>query len=220
MRLVIASTIGFGMALVLNAIAAVWLAVKAALACAGSAVAASLSGWPAGAAALAAVAAVTAIWGLHVFEAAQRPAKTLGVHPTFRFFVRLAYAWLLVAAGLTMWAVTADTSGGIWGASRHALTVGFLSTMVFGIGQRVLPAFCGMRVLFSPILMLLSLVLVNLGCVLRVSAEIPAYEGYSRGAWSVLPVSAVIEMAAFSLFAANLMVTLVRRGPHAVTIAS
>jgi hypothetical protein len=41
------------------------------------------------------------------------------------------------------------------GASRHALTVGFLGTMVFTIGCRVLPAFCGMKILFSPRLMLL-----------------------------------------------------------------
>jgi hypothetical protein len=32
-------------------------------------------------------------------------------------------------------AARADTHGGIWGASRHALTVGFLSTMVFAIGR-------------------------------------------------------------------------------------
>src|SRR5207248_2200483 len=103
-------------------------------------------------------------------------------------FVRGAYVWLVIAAGLSMWAVSADRNGGIWGASRHALTVGFVSTMIFAIGQRVLPAFCGMRILFSKGLMFGSLVLLNLGCLLRVMSEIPAYEGYWTQAWSILPV--------------------------------
>lgn len=54
------------------------------------------------------------------------------------------YAWLLIAAA---WA---DHSGGIWGAARHALTVGFITTMVFATRQRVLPAFGGARVLLQP----------------------------------------------------------------------
>lgn len=52
---------------------------------------------------------------------------------------------------------------GIWGASRHALTVGFVAMMVFCIGQRVLPAFSGMRLLFSPRLMFVGLLFLSLG---------------------------------------------------------
>ena len=52
--------------------------------------------------------------------------------------------------------------------------------------------------------------MLNLGCFLRVASEIPAYEGYWTQAWSVLPVSALIELAAVTLFAVNLAVTLIR----------
>jgi len=155
---------------------------------------------------------------LNVFESAEQPAKTQGIHPSFPLFVRGAYVWLLVAAGLSMWAVSADRNGGIWGASRHALTVGFVSTMIFAIGQRVLPAFCGMRILFSKELMFCSLVMLNLGCLLRVASEIPAYEGYWTQAWSILPVSAITELAAVTLFAANLAITLLRAPAHAVHV--
>jgi hypothetical protein len=86
--------------------------------------------------------------------------------------------------------------------------------MVFAIGQRVLPAFCGARLLLSPRLMFGSLFLLNLGCILRVASEIPAYEGYAAAAWTVLPVSAVIEMAAVTLFALNLSLTLIRPPAH------
>lgn len=143
-----------------------------------------------------------------------RPAKTTGVHPSFPFFVRLAYVWLLVAADLSVRASWSDVSGGIWGASRHALTVGFLSTMVFAIGQRILPAFCGARVLYSPRLMLASLAALNVGCVLRFASEIPAYENNVWIAWHVLPCSGVIELLAVGLFAVNLALTLLQPPAH------
>jgi hypothetical protein len=110
-----------------------------------------------------------------------------------------------------VWAALADQHGGIWGASRHALTVGFLSVMVFSIGPKMLPAFCGVRGLFSRKLMFWSLATLTLGCALRVGAEIPAYEGFAAFAWRVLPVSAVVELIAVSLFALNLGLTITSR---------
>jgi hypothetical protein len=61
--------------------------------------------------------------------------------------------WLIIAALLGVWAAFARNADGIWGASHRALTVGFVATMVFAIGQRVLPAFSGMRLLYSSKLM-------------------------------------------------------------------
>jgi uncharacterized protein involved in response to NO len=155
------------------------------------------------------IAAVVAVFALRVFERTRKPPKTLGVHFTFPLFVRGAYIWLLISAALGVLAAEADAQGGIWGASRHALTVGFLATMVFAIGQRVLPAFCGMRLLYSTRLMFASLVLLNAGCFLRVVSEVPAYEGYLQAAWRVLPASAVMELTAVTLFALNLGITLI-----------
>jgi hypothetical protein len=160
--------------------------------------------------------ALAVMLALHIFEAAKHAPKTLNVHSSFPIFVRLAYIWLGIAALLTVWATGADRAGGIWGASRHALTVGFIAVMVFAIGQRVLPAFCGMKILFSPAIMLWSLVLLNVGCFLRVSAEIPAYEGYWRPAWHVLPVSAVTELLAVTLFAVNISVSILKPMKRAI----
>jgi hypothetical protein len=152
---------------------------------------------------------------LNIFRRPLKSAKTLGVSPLFPYFMRVSYVWLLLAATLGIYAAFSDVHGGIWGASRHALTVGFLSTMVFGIGQRVLPAFCGMRLLFSPRLMGISLVALNAGCALRVLSEIPAYEANLRAAWTLLPVSAVTELTAVTLFALNLAITLLLPPPTA-----
>jgi uncharacterized protein involved in response to NO len=159
------------------------------------------------------LASVFAAGALHIFEGSRKPAKTIGVCSSFPTFMRGSYAWLLIAAALGIWAALADTHGGIWGASRHALTVGFLSTMVFGIGQRVLPAFCGMRLLYSKRLMWASLMALNAGCLLRVSSEIPAYEANLRAAWTLLPISAVTELTAVTLFALNMAITLLLPPP-------
>ncbi|MGH9354510.1 MAG: hypothetical protein ACRD10_00090, partial [Terriglobia bacterium] len=81
---------------------------------------------------------------------------------------------------------------------------------IFCVGQRILPSFCGTRVLWSPRLMLVMLVLLMTGCTLRVGSEILAYQDYAKWAWNILPVSALIELTAVTLFAINLIVTFAR----------
>lgn len=160
---------------------------------------------------------ITAVYSLRLLETPAHPAKVKGVHTSFPVFVRLAYVWALVAASLGIWAASVQNPRGIWGASRHALTVGFLAMMVFAIGQRVLPAFSGMRLLFSTKLMLVASMLLAIGCLLRVSSEIFAYQGLMLSAWAWLSVSAVTEMTAVTLFAANLIATFVRQPPSTQT---
>lgn len=154
--------------------------------------------------------AAMAVAAIRFFEPATKPAKTINVHPSFPVFIRIAYGWLLVAAALGIWAARIGAAPGIWGASRHALTVGFIAAMIFCVGQRILPSFCGMRILWSTRLMLAMLVLLMIGCTLRVGSEILAYQGYARWAWNILPISALIELIAVTLFAINLVVTFAR----------
>lgn len=157
------------------------------------------------------IGGVSAGNAIRFFEPSVKQPKVAGVHASFPFFVRFAYVWLIVAGALGIWAEFSGTiSPGIWGASRHALTVGFIAAMVFSVGQRILPSFCGMRVLASPKLMLAGLALLMLGCTLRVSSEILAYQGYAAWAWSILPASALIEMTAVTIFAVNLAWTFIR----------
>jgi uncharacterized protein involved in response to NO len=159
-------------------------------------------------------AALLSIAALHIWERPVNPPKLLNIHPSFPVFVRLTYVWLVISCILALLAVPLDHAGGLWGASRHALTVGFAGGMVFVIGPRILPAFCGMRVLWSKRLMLWSLLLLYIGCLLRVCSEPLAYEGLWKPAWRVLPISALIELTAVSLFAINIIVTLVQPPAH------
>jgi hypothetical protein len=157
------------------------------------------------------IGGVCAANAIRFFEPPEKKPKVVGVHASFPFFVRFAYVWLIVAGALGIWAEFNGTlSPGIWGASRHALTVGFIAAMVFSVGQRILPSFCGMRVLASTKLMLAGLALLMIGCTLRVNSEILAYQGYATWAWPILPASALIEMTAVTIFAVNLAWTFIR----------
>jgi hypothetical protein len=173
----------------------------------------ALAGWMVAAPWLLLSGMAVVVYALRLFEVSERPAKTKGVHASFPAFVRVAFVWAVIAAGLGIWAAMVEHPQGIWGASRHALTVGFLAMMVFAIGERVLPAFSGMRLLFSPKLMFLAMSLLATGCLLRVSSEILAYQDFVSWAWSWLPASAVIEMVAVTLLAVNLLLTFASRPP-------
>ena len=126
-----------------------------------------LAGMLRAATALLVFSSLVAIVALQIFSRPKQAPKTKGVHISFPVFVRSAYVWLMIAALLGVWAANATNPAGIWGASRHALTVGFVAMTVFWVGQRVLPAFSGMKILSSPRLMFAGLLLLSLGYLLR-----------------------------------------------------
>ena len=46
-----------------------------------------------------------------------------------------------------------------------------------------------------------------MGCLLRVSSKVLAYQGISQSAWKILPVSALTELTAVTLFTVNMTLT-------------
>jgi hypothetical protein len=159
---------------------------------------------PAVAAAASVSMVLFSIWSLHIFHRQAGSPKTSGVYERYPQFARLAYIWFAVSAGLGF----GVSRRGVLGASRHAFTVGFLATLIFSIGPRILPSFLNSRVLWSPKLMRVSLLLITAGCIIRVISEPLAYGGIVAGAWKALPVSAFAELTAVLLFALNLGLSL------------
>lgn len=157
---------------------------------------------------LLAAAAILASVAMRVFEPVHRPAKITGLHPCFPAFLRIAYVGSIVAALLGIWASWGDVYGGIWGGSRHALTVGFAAMMVMTVGPRILPHFAGVRGIWSRSLIFATLLMLGGGCTLRVSMEPLAYEGLWPFAWRLLPWSGCLELCAVLLFALQLVLTL------------
>lgn len=156
------------------------------------------------------LSSIAILFALQLTRKPHGRAKVQGIHPSFPVFVRLTYVWLIIASAMGIWAALADVHGGIWGASRHALTVGFAATMVFSIGPRILPHFGGIERIYSKRLMLAALLFLQVGCTLRVSSEPLAYEGIASFAWHVLPVSGVLELTGVLIFGINLALTMTR----------
>ncbi|MBI3693677.1 MAG: NnrS family protein [Acidobacteria bacterium] len=151
-----------------------------------------------------AVAAVLACHSLGIFEPPVKKPKTAGIDPRFPIFARLAFFWLILAALLQ----SAPDTPGLQGAGRHTFTVGFLATLIFTVGPRILPSFLNSRELWSRRLMLWSLVLLTIGCTLRATSEPLAYGNVLPLFWKLLPVSALVELTAVLLFAFNIARTL------------
>ena len=166
-----------------------------------------VSGWTKIAVLLLAASTVCVVAALQLMRRPIGSAKVRGIHPSFPVFIRIAYIWLVICGAMSIWAAYSDAYGGIWGASRHALTVGFAATMVFSIGPRILPHSAGVYSLFSSKLMFASLLLLQTGCTLRVLSEPLAYEGILVFAWKVLPISGMLELSGVVVFAINIALT-------------
>ena len=63
--------------------------------------------------------------------------------------------------------------------------------------------------------MFAGLLLLTIGCTLRVSCEVLAYQGYAAWAWSLLPISALFELAGLTVFATNIFGTFLLQPSHA-----
>lgn len=155
---------------------------------------------------------IYAIWAVRIFHSSARPAKLIGVYAHYPAFIRLAFAWLVIGAALGVAADLAPQVIGLGGASRHAITVGFIATLIFALAPRILPSFLNGRELYSVRLMAASLWLLSVGCFLRVVSESIAYSAGGR-LWSLLPVSAFLELAAVLAFVINLAATLAQPMP-------
>ena len=117
-----------------------------------------------------------------------------------RLAFRSAYAWLVV--GLAMLALSALRGASFpeVSAARHALALGFLTLMVFGVGARLVPALSGGLPLPVPALRW-AILLVNAAVALRVAIEATA--GYGSGpVAAALGASALLAYAGLVIFAA------------------
>ncbi len=163
---------------------------------------------------LALATTLAAVHALRIFHPPARPAKLLYIYQRYPLFIRISFGWLVAAVTLAVVTDAVPRITGLGGASRHALTVGFIATLIFALAPRMLPAFLGGRELYSPRLMATSLWLLTGGCLMRVSCEAIAYTSLPGATvWSILPVSAFIELSAVLVFAINMALTLWQAPP-------
>lgn len=136
-----------------------------------------------------------------------RPMPEPGRSDRSAKFVRAAFLWLLIGFLLLLLMPVYQLISGIpfshayYGATRHAITVGFISIMIMGMGAKVIPTLLGLdprqlTALWGPFL------LVNAGCVLRVVLQTAT--DWHTGVFPLLSLSGALELAGLAWWAMHL----------------
>jgi hypothetical protein len=156
--------------------------------------------------------AVTAlVWNWRIFGPAPGADRSLK-------FLRAAYCWLLFSLAMLVAypvyqygllprlapespAVEMGFSHAYYGATRHAITVGFVSLMIVGVASRVVPTLNGVDLHTLPGLWL-PFVLLNLGCALRVASQTMT----DMAVWAFVPAgfSGLFEVTGLALWGTHL----------------
>jgi hypothetical protein len=130
-----------------------------------------------------------------------------GEYGRFELLIYSAFGWLVIAALLDLARVVGRATE--WfnvpqDVARHALTVGYLSLLIFGMAVRMAPGFSGKRGLAYPELVTWLFVLGNLAAFLRV---VPALFPESTFALALWGLSGFIGWSAVLILAVNLLAT-------------
>lgn len=93
-----------------------------------------------------------------------------------------------------------------FGGVRHAITVGFISMMIVGMGAKVVPTLRGIAPDHLPRLWL-PFVLINIGCLLRVSLQVAT--DWHPAAFQLVGISGMLEWTGFAIWGAHLVVLMI-----------
>ena len=137
-------------------------------------------------------------------------------------FIRAAYTWLPVSLVILMMMpfynhlVGVGFSHAYFGATRHAITVGFISLMIMGMAAKVVPTLNGVDPLTlsnlrGPFLLL------NLGCFLRVTMQVAT--DWTHYAYPPIGLSGMLEVTGLAWWGLGLVVVM-RRGRVAALVAA
>jgi hypothetical protein len=128
-------------------------------------------------------------------------------------FVRAAYVWLLIAGLLMCLERTHLSLTGLpfshayIGAIRHAVTVGFISQMILGVGLRVVGEMNDIPRHTMPALWG-AFILINLGNALRVGLEVGT--DYTGKAFMPMGITGFLELTGLILWAAAMLQPMLR----------
>lgn len=148
------------------------------------------------------VAAILFVWSLGIFAKRRVKMEIQGVDGAFAWFLYLGYGWLLIAAALPFHADIFRLTA----SARHAMTIGFITSMMLGVAHRVLPVFNGVN-LYSSRLLHVTFVLQALGSTLPLAMAVaPVYE--QPWAWAWAGATGYFVLGAVMIAAWNLGMTL------------
>ena len=128
-------------------------------------------------------------------------------------FVWAGILWLVIAEiGMLIFTFYETGTGrsvshALIGSYRHAVTVGFITMMIFGYASRIIPISQGIK-LYSYKSLFITFILINVGSVMRVVFQPLAVHTGSTHFYSIMGASGFIESFAIVLFGINIWKTL------------
>lgn len=153
-------------------------------------------------------AVVVFVYGLNIFAKPEIELPPMEASTNYERSVKGAYLWLIFAVTLDLYlALTAPGTRGtfIRGAHIHALTVGFITMMMFGYATRIIPIFKGvdlhsLRLADSALFMLIG------SNIFRVGLEL--FYLYTGPFKALLGLSGFVTLAAYAVFGYNIWMTI------------
>jgi hypothetical protein len=140
-------------------------------------------------------------------------------------FLRAAYVWLLISLAMLValpfhqfgvlrafapesQAAVSGFSHAFYGATRHAITVGFVSLMIVGVAAKVVPNLNGIS---SKVLSSLwgPFVLINVGCATRVVGQ--TLTDFTATAFAFAGISGVLEVTGLAMWGTHLWLIMAGR---------
>src|SRR3990167_7825661 len=113
-------------------------------------------------------------YGIRVFETPTRELADVVMDRSYEKTIKVAYIWLIVGMLIRMAVPSlgeATPAGHLYyGASNHAVTVGFVSMMMIGYASKMVPTFRGVAI-YNIRLSEWTFLLLNTGIFLRVFAQ-------------------------------------------------
>jgi iron-sulfur cluster repair protein YtfE (RIC family) len=152
------------------------------------------------------------LYNLNIFTKPEVDFSGMEVEKSYEKFVWAGIFWLLFAETAVLIFTFFETAGtpvshALIGAYRHAVTVGFITMMIFGFASRIIPISQGIK-LHSYTLLTKIFILINVGCAIRVIFQPVAVHTGSTSAFLLMGISGFIECVAILLFGINIWKTI------------
>lgn len=155
---------------------------------------------------------VMAIASLNIFRPKVTEIEIGGDVPIFHWYVRLAFLWLVLGfvlmIGGAIYELNSNSalSHAFIDAYRHVIAMGFVTTILMGVAQRILPVWEGKRV-YSESLMSWVFVLLLLGNLLRTLIQSTGTQITTVGR-TMISGAGFLQFASIVLFSYNVWRTL------------
>ncbi|MCR4289841.1 MAG: DUF542 domain-containing protein [Candidatus Scalindua sp.] len=153
------------------------------------------------------------LYNLNILSKPEVDFSGMEIEKSYEKFVWAGILWLIVAE-IAMMVFTVQesfigvpVSHALIGAYRHAVTVGFITMMIFGFASRIIPISQGIK-LHSYSSLTITFILINVGSTLRVVFQPLAVHTGSVPYYLIMGISGLIESVAILLFGINIWKTM------------